>query len=106
MRPIDFKSYVSESQIVSKVQQVKNNKNEYFVQNQAIDQNKKFEKELKKVNTTDKTYDVKINIKQEGKKNNFHHNKKSRQQKNNEEKTSEDKPFYCKNIGAKIDIKI
>lgn len=106
MRPIDFKNYVSEAQVVSKVQQVTNNKNEYFVHNQTIAQNKKFEKELKRVNTTDKTYDVKINIKQEGKKNNFSHTKKNRKQKGNEEKNSEDKPFYCKNVGSKIDIKI
>ena len=108
MRPIDLNNLVPNAQLVSKVQQLENNKQKYFVQNQTTTQNKKFERELKKVNITDKAYHAKINSKQK--------DNRSKKFKKNEEKPSQEKKEknIIKNdkivldgtIGTKIDIKI
>lgn len=108
MRPIDLNNLVPNAQLVSKVQQLENNKQRYLVQNQTITQNKKFERELKKVNTTDKAYYVKINNKQKGNKNSsFKKNKENAsQEKKEKDITKKDKVVLEGTIGTKIDIKI
>lgn len=108
MRPIDLNNLVPNAQLVSKVQQLENNKQRYFVQNQTITQNKKFERELKKVNTTDKAYYAKINNKQKDNKNNtFKKNEeKSSKEKKERDINKKDKDAVDGTIGTKIDIKI
>ncbi|MFA5523345.1 MAG: hypothetical protein WDA24_03205 [Tissierellales bacterium] len=108
MRPIDLNNLVPKAQLVSKVQQLQNNKQRFFVENQTTIQNKKFERELKKVNTTDKAYHTKINDKQKDNKNdNSHKNEeKHSQEKKDKGVNKNDMCVSDGTIGTKIDIKI
>ncbi len=108
MRPIDLNNLIPNAQLASKVQQLENNKQKFFIQNQAILQNKKFEKELKKINTTDKVYHIKNNNKQKGNKNkNSKENGNTHSRDMSEKDTNKkDKVNLSGAIGTKIDIKI
>ncbi|WIV10884.1 hypothetical protein [Proteiniborus sp. MB09-C3] len=109
MRPIDLNNLVPNTQLVSKVQHVENNKQKHFVHDQTIIQNRKFERELKKVNTTDKPYHVKIDNKQKGNKGKGNHGEKeekSNQEKNEKEISKKTESISCGTVGTKIDIKI
>lgn len=108
MRPIDLNNLVPNAQLTSKVQQIENNKQKHFVHNQTIVQNKKFERELKKVNTTEKAYNVRINKEQKGnKKNNYEKNENTPYQDKKDKKVEkEEKDRLSRTIGTKIDIKI
>lgn len=108
MRPIDLNNLVPNAQLTSKVQQIENNKQKHFVHNQTIVQNKRFERELKKVNTTDKAYKAKINSEQDGnKKKKFGEREKSPNQDNSDKKIDQKEVSQINGvIGNKIDIKI
>lgn len=106
MRPIDLNNLIPKAQQISKVQQLKNNKHNNFMHNQATIQNKKFENELKKVNTPDKAYDAKINNKQKENKNNSKFKKDAKKKNDDKEKSKDDEIVPNRTIGSKIDIKI
>ena len=108
MRPVDLNNLVPNSQLASKVQHVENNRQAYFVHDQTREQNKKFLRELKKVNTTDKAYEVKINNKQKGNKGNSFKERENKSSKDIEEKSVDrnEKAALSETIGTKIDIKI
>ncbi|SCG83421.1 hypothetical protein DW1_1853 [Proteiniborus sp. DW1] len=114
MRPIDLNNQVPNAQLISKVQQVENNKQRFFVQDQTVMQNKKFKRELKKVNTTDKVYKIKINKEQKSNKeqkrnkyNKFEENESmTSQDKNDKNIDKKEKAILSETIGTKIDIKI
>lgn len=106
MRPIDLNNLLPKTQQLSKVQQMENNKHKDFMHNQVIFQNKKFENELKKVNTTDKTYDAKIHNKQKNNKSNSKSKKDTKHEQNSKEKDKMVEDVSDGIVGSKIDIKI
>lgn len=108
MRPVDLNNLIPKAQQVSKLQQIENNKHRDFMHNQAAVQNKKFENELKKVNTSDKAYEAKINNKQKDNRKNNDSRKNAKQKEKEKEKEDHNKIEVMSDgiIGSNIDVKI
>lgn len=104
MRPVDLNNLLPNTQRISKVQQLENNKHKNFMHNQATIQNKKFENELKKVNITDKAFETKINKEQKNNKKGKSSKKNPKQEEKQKEKTVE--VISDGIVGSKIDVKI
>ncbi len=106
MRPVDLNNLIPKAQQVSKLQQIENNKHRDFMHNQAAVQNKKFENELKKVNTTDKAYEAKINNKQKDNRRNSDSRKNAKQKEKEKEDHNKTEVISDGIIGSNIDVKI
>lgn len=106
MRPIDLNNLIPKTQEVSKLQQIENNKHKNFMHNQSINQNKKFENELKKVNTTNKAYKPKINKDEKENKKNKNFKKYNKRKEKDMEQNKNLETISDGIVGSKIDIKI
>ncbi|SDY84041.1 hypothetical protein SAMN05660462_01015 [Proteiniborus ethanoligenes] len=106
MRPIDLNNLIPKTQEISKLQQLENNKHKNFMHNQSTTQNKKFENELKKVNTTSKTYKPKINKDEKDNNKNKSFKEKDGQEEKEKEQNKNSEVVSDGIIGSKVDIKI
>lgn len=108
VRSVDLNNLIPKAQQISKIQHLQNNKHKNFVHNQALDQNKKFEKELKKVNTSKKAFNAKINDKhnRDKKRENYFQDKSKGREDKDKEEDGDNKPIKNGTIGLRIDIKV
>jgi uncharacterized protein (DUF885 family) len=100
IKPIDYKTFIQESQEISRIKQVENYKFRTQVNEGVIQQDKQVEKDTKRVRDTNKSENITVDIHKEKKDGQSKEKEKQREKKGNDQKKFKD------DLGGTIDIKI